>query len=123
MRLLLDTHAFLWWRTGTLSAPATAAIVDPRNDVFLSAASAWEIAIKRKAGRLRLDGDVVAMAAEDEIDPLDITFAHAMLAGEFPLHHRDPFDRLLVAQATAEGLILVTRDAAMSAYGVPILAA
>lgn len=123
MRLLLDTHAFLWWRTDSLSAPATAAIVDARNDVFLSAASAWEIAIKRNAGRLRLDGDVAAMAAEDEIDPLDITFEHAMLAGELPLHHRDPFDRLLVAQATVEGLVLVTRDGALSAYGVPILAA
>lgn len=123
MRVLLDTHAFLWWRTDQLSARATAAIADPTNEVFLSAASAWEIAVKRVTGRLRFDGDVASMAEQDGIRSLDITIAHATLAGELPMHHRDPFDRLLVAQAIVEQLVLITRDKAMDAYDVPLLLA
>lgn len=123
MRLLLDTHAFLWWRDDALSPRATEVIADPSNDVFVSAVSAWEIAIKRSIGRLKLDGDVEAMLHEDNMRALNITIAHATLAGELPLHHRDPFDRLLVAQATIEQLVLITGDKAMHAYDIPLLPA
>lgn len=123
MRILLDTHAFLFWRTDSLTERARDHIADPANEVYLSAASVWEISIKRGIGRLRMEGDVAEMAAEDDFVALPITFDHARLAGELPLHHRDPFDRLIVAQALCEGLVIATRDSALAAYDVPLITA
>lgn len=123
MNLLLDTHAFIWWIDGreALASPAFEAIIDPAAVVVVSAASVWEIAIERARGRLDAPGSM-----DDEIQvhgftALPITAEHAERAGGLPPHHRDPFDRMLVAQAQVEGLTLVTRDPALAAYEVRTL--
>ena len=120
--LLLDTHIFLWWRgepsrlTSTVrSRIATADLV------FVSVASAWEAAIKRSLGRLDLPDTMEAGVLASGFEKLLVTFSHAERAGALPPHHRDPFDRMLVAQAQAEGLTLVTGDRLLEAYGVEIL--
>jgi PIN domain nuclease of toxin-antitoxin system len=123
-RLLLDTHAFLWWLTDdpALSAAARDAIADPAAIVYVSAATIWEISIKTQLGRLEvLDADLVAEISASEFAELPIAARHADRAGRLPPHHADPFDRMLVAQAQLEGLVCVTRDPAFDAYGVPIL--
>jgi PIN domain nuclease of toxin-antitoxin system len=121
-RLLLDTHVFLWWRgepsrlsTGVRSSISTADIV------FVSAASAWEAAIKASLGRLGLPDTVEAGVLASGFEKLLITFSHAEHAATLPQHHRDPFDRMLVAQARAEGLTLVTHDRLLEPYDVEIL--
>ncbi len=126
MSLLLDTHAFLWWVTDSsdLSRRAREAIADPGTPVFVSAASAWEISIKRSLGRIDItDQDVANGIAESGFLELAISARHALKAGGLPDHHRDPFDRMLVAQSQVEGLTLITRDRALAAYEVPILPA
>ena len=123
MRLLLDTHALIWWLEGSrrLSRRATRAIEQQRSTIFVSAASAFEIAVKARLGRLtvppRVAGDLPAVLAEEGFTPLEITIAHAQLAGELPGAHADPFDRLLAAQARLEDLRLVTNDPAMKPLG------
>ena len=122
MRLLLDTHAYLWWLSGSarLGKRARAAIADPETPVFVSAASIWEAAVKSRLGRLELDGaDLVAQIAENDFLELQISAAHAQMAGGLPVHHRDPFDRMLVAQAQAEELRVVSRDPVFGLYDVP----
>lgn len=122
MNLLLDTHALLWWLADEeLSAPARAAIADPDRLVAVSAATVWEISIKRQLGKLEAPNDLLDAIAASGFEPLDITIGHADAAGALPPHHRDPFDRMLVAQARAEGLAIVTRDPAIEAYGVDTL--
>jgi len=125
MRLLLDTHAFLWWMEGgsDLSAEARAAIESPRSTVYLSAASAWEMSIKRAKGRLESPTDVVGAVEANGFRELPLSILHAQTLNELPPHHADPFDRVLIAQAQVEGLTIVTRDAAFEAYGVPLLPA
>ena len=123
MKVLLDTNAFLFWRNDSLTDRAREIIADPDNEVFVSAASVWEISIKAGIGRLRMPGNVAEMVAEDGFLPLAISFEHAQRAGGLPLHHRDPFDRLLVAQALCEVLVVVTRDPAFSAYDAPLITA
>jgi PIN domain nuclease of toxin-antitoxin system len=119
MRLLLDTHVFVWWYTDAdrLSATARQAIADPANEVSVSAVVAWEIAIKRALGRMRFDASVEQAVAEEGFLPLPITLRHAELVGALPRHHGDPFDRLLLAQAQAESMTLVSQDAQLRAYG------
>ena len=119
MRLLLDTHALIWWvgDDSHLGALAREAIASPENDVFVSPASIWEIGIKQKKGMLEAPDDLVA-AAERSFIEVPITFRHAEQAGMLPRHHDDPFDRMLIAQAQAEGLTIVTADAAIRRYGV-----
>ena len=113
--MLLDTRVLLWWLAGApLSAAASAAIADP---VHVSSASIWEISIKRAIGKVDVDGDLVALMGHD-FEPLPIVFAHAELAGRLPNHHHDPFDRMLIAQAVLERLVLVTRDGKLGAYDV-----
>jgi PIN domain nuclease of toxin-antitoxin system len=121
-RLLLDTHIFLWWRgdPDRLSAEARARIA-AADIVFVSAASAWEAGIKVSLGRLTLPDAVEAGVAASGFEKLLITFSHAERAAALPPFHRDPFDRMLVAQAQAEGLTLVTHDRLLEPYGVPIL--
>ena len=122
MNLLLDTHTFLWWLAGDPLEPAAAErIADPDVLVAVSAASAWEISIKQSLGMLRFDGDVADSVTGNGFEPLDISIAHAVRAGALPGHHRDPFDRMLVAQAQSEGLVLVTRDGRLNDYEVDIL--
>ena len=125
MRLLLDTHVFVWWAAADrrLREEARAAIAAPEATVAVSAASAWEIAIKRTTGKLRAPNDVEAQIARHRFSPLPITIAHALRAGDLPLHHADPFDRMLVAQAQAEGMTIVTRDPKIARYDVSTLAA
>ena len=125
MRLLLDTHAFVWW-TGAekrLGQAAHEAIADPRTAVFVSAVTAWEIAIKRAKGTLAAPADVRPAIAASGFVELPIAVDHAVVAGALPAHHRDPFDRMLVAQSQVERLVLVTADTVFPRYEVEILAA
>jgi PIN domain nuclease of toxin-antitoxin system len=125
VRLLLDSHAFLWAASapGELAPATRAAIQSSENDVFVSVASAWELAIKGSMGRLRMPPDLEAVLDRRGYQRLAISFAHAKVAGALPRHHGDPFDRMLIAQAQSEGLTLVTRDRVFSAYGIPLLKA
>ncbi len=124
MNLLLDSHAFLWWIDGgeALAPAAFEAIIDPDAVVVVSAASVWELAIKRATGKLTAAGVFEEEIAVHGFRPLSITAEHAERAGALPRHHGDPFDRMLVAQAQVEGLVLVTRDPALAAYDVRTLA-
>lgn len=124
MRLLLDTHALLWAlaRPDRLPAQTSEALRDLSNEVFVSAASTWEIAIKAALGKL--DGDVAAIAGEARnlgFTDLSVTVAHTLRVRDLEPHHRDPFDRILVAQALDEGLTIVTHDQAFGAYPAPTL--
>jgi PIN domain nuclease of toxin-antitoxin system len=124
LRLLLDTHAFLWWLAGdeALSDAARAAIADAGNDLFVSAASAWEIATKFRLGKLpgvaAIAGDLAAAVSDQGFIGLPIRPRHGQAAGALPGPHRDPFDRMLVAQALLEKLVLVSNEAVFDAYGV-----
>ena len=123
MNLLLDTHVLLWWVHGErIQREAAAAIADIDNVKFVSAASIWEISIKTARGKLRVD-EAFDSVVEDDFEPLPITYADARLAGSLPDHHRDPFDRMLIAQALNHDLLLVTRDSQMGLYGANILSA
>lgn len=125
MRLLLDTHALLWWLADDpkLAPEAVATIGKRSTAVLVSAASAWEIAIKQALAKLEAPSDLENQLELNGFEPLPITVAHAYAAGTLPRHHDDPFDRMLVAQAMAEGLTIVTRDERIARYPVPILAA
>lgn len=123
MRLLLDTHVLLWWLFGLprLGDTARTAIVSPGNDVHVSSVTGYEIRFKKALGKLDAPDDLRERLATDGFRDLPLTMAHAADAGDLPVHHRDPFDRMLVAQARAEGLTLVTSDRQLSAYDVPVL--
>lgn len=120
--LLLDTHVVLWWRAA--SSQVTPAVVEAIGDadaVFVSAASAWEVAIKMALGRLRLPDRFTTGVEESGFEQLVVTFDHAERAGALPPHHGDPFDRMLIAQALEERLTLVTHDRRFEPYGVEVL--
>lgn len=126
MKALLDTHVFLWWvgeRTDLLSAAAQEVLAT--EDLYLSPVTTAEIAIKMARGRLRIDepiGQVVSdMMRRHFLEPLPLEHRHAAALAGLPLHHRDPFDRLLIAQALAEGLAIVTGDAQFAHYGVDVV--
>lgn len=127
MRLLLDTHVFLWsaLEPDKISDQAQAAISDGENEVYVSVVTAWEIAIKQSLGKLTLVTFAelwvpqVIRRSGFEVLPLEIDTALAVRA--LPFHHRDPFDRLLIAHAATEGLTIVTHDDAFPAYGIPLL--
>ena len=127
MRLLLDTNALIWWIDDSprIRQQARAVITDPDNELYVSAASAWEIAIKVGLGKLAAPADVqrwLPAALEDQrFTPMAISVSHATGVEALPPHHRDPFDRLLIAQATAEGLSIVTGDQVFERYGVPVI--
>lgn len=124
MRILLDTHALIWALSSprTLTAKARAGIRDPDNVVFASAASTWEIAIKAALGKIDADLDEVSSGIEETgFRPLPISIAHTRRVRELPDLHRDPFDRILVAQAMEEGLTIVTNDPILPGYPAPIL--
>jgi len=124
MSLLLDTHVALWAITGddTLGSELLDQLRhDP--DIFLSPVSLWEITIKQAAGKLAGPPDLAERVRDMGFLELPVTHAHAIAAGRLPLHHRDPFDRMLVAQAVAEGLTLVSRDLSIGMYEVDILKA
>lgn len=124
MRVLLDTHALLWWLDGDrrLTRRARVAIADHGNRVMVSAASAWEISIKAHLGKLpgALDvaADIAGAVRSQQFDALDISILHAQRAGHLPGPHRDPFDRMLAAQAQLEDLPIVTNDPVFGAFAV-----
>lgn len=123
MRLLLDTHALLSWlfADGRLSGPAEESIERPGSQLIVSAVSVWEIAIKRSLGKLDAPEDLIERAEGAGAELLSITPRHARAAGALPYHHRDPFDRLLIAQAQLERCAIVTGDRAFPAYGVTVV--
>lgn len=125
MKFLADTHAFLWWlvEDPTLSAAAREALSSPEASVYVSAATVWEMAIKRRLGKIQFDGDLVAEIAASGFLELPIYAKHAQAAGDLPRHHDDPFDRILIAQAQIEGLTLISRDRQLEAYGAPLIRA
>ena len=124
MRVLLDTHTFLWWLDGDrrLSRRAHRTIADQANTVLVSAASAWEIATKARIGKLpgalEVAADIAGCLAAQQFDSLDITVLHAQRAGRLPGAHRDPFDRMLIAQAQIEDLPVVSNDTVFDDYSV-----
>ena len=122
-RLLLDTHVLLWWLSDDrrLGKRAREAIADPNNEAFASAVSGWEIAIKRGLGKLDAPDDLEEHVKGQGFKPLPITFGHTERVGKLPRLHDDPFDRMLVAQARTEGLVLITKDARIKRYGTPTL--
>ena len=122
MRLLLDTHALIWTAAepARLSDRAAAVIRDPDNDVYVSSVSGWEISIKRARGRLVFPDIDQAMLDALRLIELPVTLRHAAEVATLPDHHRDPFDRMLVAQARADHLTVVSRDRALDAYAVSL---
>ncbi len=127
MKLLLDTHTFLWLVEGSrnLSAASRTALTDPANELLLSVASIWELAIKTGNKKLALaeplDAFVARWTAAYQLAVLPIETAHALAVVGLPDHHRDPFDRILIAQALVDGTTLVSADARLTPYPVPIL--
>jgi PIN domain nuclease of toxin-antitoxin system len=122
VNLLLDTHALLWWlpdspRLGSRARRAIAAA----DIVYVSAATAWEIGIKKSRGKLRFDGNLEEQLSRDRVRPLSITLLHAWTGGQLPWGHSDPFDRMLVAQAMVESVTLVTTDKAIQSFSVPVI--
>ena len=121
MRLLLDTHVFLWWRAGREMRAEAMDAIRAADDVFVSAASAWEVSIKAAIGKLRLTASFADGVAQSGFVPLPINLHHAAVAGELPPHHRDPFDRMLLAQARLERLTLISHDRRLEPYGSAII--
>jgi PIN domain nuclease of toxin-antitoxin system len=119
VRLLLDTHILLWWGAGDrrLAKPARDIIAAPSNDVAVSAATFWEIAIKLSLGRIEIDlSELLAAVKADDFEEIDVSIEHTLQLRALPDHHRDPFDRMLIAQSIVEGRRLVTRDESILAY-------
>jgi PIN domain nuclease of toxin-antitoxin system len=123
VRLILDTHAALWWLSGDerFGTVAEEQLTDTTNQVLLSAAVVWEVAIKRSLGKLSAPDDVAATLVAAGAHPLPIRLDHAAAVEQLPWHHRDPFDRLLIAQATIERAAVVSADDALRAYDVRVI--
>jgi PIN domain nuclease of toxin-antitoxin system len=123
--LLLDAHALLWWLAddSELDASASRSIAEPSNAVLVSAATVWEVEVKRAAGRLEAPGELIEVLEQAGIDTLPVTASDAVRAARLPTHHADPFDRMLVAQAQRLDAFVVSRDRALSAYDIEVLPA
>ena len=127
MRILLDTHALLWfvWDDARLSGTARDRMMDPDAELFFSVASAWEMVIKTTTGKLQLGADVEtfleAALVNNRIATLPIEFRHVITTGALPQHHRDPFDRIIIAQAVSERLSIITGDPEFLKYAVPLI--
>lgn len=123
MQLLLDTHVLLWALSGDdrLAESAVDTIADGRNAVYVSAVSVWEAVTKQSLGKLRAPADLVAAIDEVGFRHLSLSLVHAGAVSELPRHHRDPFDRMLIAQARSDRLTLMTHDAAMQRYDVQLI--
>ncbi|HTM14404.1 MAG TPA: type II toxin-antitoxin system VapC family toxin [Bryobacteraceae bacterium] len=127
MKLLLDTHTFLWWNEASprLSKKALVLLSDPANTLLLSVVSAWELVLKTQTGKLRLPESlnvyVPTRMAHYAMHALPVSLAHALASESLPLHHRDPFDRLLIAQATIEGVPIVTADPEFRRYAIKVV--
>jgi len=125
MNLLLDTHVLLWWLDdhSILSKKIKAVIADGKNPVFVSAVVIWEITIKQALGKLEIPRNFRRVLDDQPFEMLDITVEHVHAVGDLPAYHRDPFDRMLVAQAKVERLTLVTRDIRLKKYKIPLITA
>lgn len=123
MRYILDTHVLLWWLDDSpqLSHSARAVIASKENFVMISAASVWEIRIKQAIGKLELPTNFEEILNSEPFERLSVTVAHAHAVGALPMIHRDPFDRMLIAQARCEGVTLITHDRALAQYDVGVL--
>lgn len=127
MNLLLDTHAFIWWdgEPVKLSPTVQSALQNPQNTIFLSVVSVWELQIKFQIGRLQLRQPIADIVDEqrrqNQLQILPVELPHVIQYGQLPLHHNDPFDRLLIAQALSEQIVLVSKDADISKYAVNTL--
>ena len=123
MRALIDSATLIWWFADDpqLGPEASRIIENPGTEAFVSVASVWEISLKRGIGKLRVEGEVAEWMEAGLMYDLPIRVDHAVRAGALPMHHRDPFDRMLVAQAQVEGLVLLTPDAALRTYDVPVI--
>ena len=127
LKLLLDTHALLWWLLDDqkLSQVARSALADASNHIYVSSASAWELATKQRIGKLPEIGDLVdklpAYIRKERFDLLSISLEHALYAGKLPGPHRDPFDRMLMAQSHLEKLAVITCDPVFCEYGIRVL--
>jgi PIN domain nuclease of toxin-antitoxin system len=121
--LLLDTHVLIWWDEGARLRAEGKSAIQHADVVFVSAVTGWEIAIKTSMGRLRPSRSVSEAISESGFEELPLRLHHAAALLRLPLLHRDPFDRMLLAQASAEHLTIVTRDAAFDAYGIPLVKA
>ena len=124
MGLLLDTHILLWWLSDDPLLPSAVrpAIASQDNEVMVSAAAVWEIAIKKAAGRLEAPDDLLDVLTTNDFQTLEIKATHALLAGSLPPHHSDPFDRMMIAQAQAENLTLISADERFPPHEVTLLA-
>lgn len=122
MNFLIDTHIVLWWlyNDSLLSRKEYEAIGDHNNSVFVSSISAWELSLKKNLGKLDVPDDFLEALSYSNFTPLALTVAHGGIAGALPLHHRDPFDRMIIAQAQSENLTVITHDRYFSRYDVPI---
>lgn len=125
MRLLLDSNALLWWldHDAPLDPDVRAMVDDVANQVAVSAATVWELGIKAASGKLRVPANLLELLDAQEVDVLGVTALHGAAAAALPLHHRDPFDRMLVAQAKLDDYVLVTADRRLADYGVATVAA
>jgi PIN domain nuclease of toxin-antitoxin system len=123
VRLLIDSHTFVWWSDASpaLGSAASAAIADPANEVLISVAALWELTIKVSSRKLSLPADLETLAASEGFAVLPIAFPHLRRLAELPRFHRDPFDRMMIAQALAERIPIATADKVFAAYGVQIV--
>ncbi|MGW9439900.1 type II toxin-antitoxin system VapC family toxin [Streptomyces sp. NPDC055607] len=122
MKLLVDTHVVIWW---LLDSPQLSGdvkdLLDTEEHAYVSAVTPWELSVKQALGKLDGPAELPELARDCQLRPLPVTAEHGIRAGRLPPHHRDPFDRILIAQAQAEGLTLVTRDKHIPRYDVPVL--
>ncbi len=124
MNLLLDSHCLLWWLGGMpMSGQASSAIADSSNEVYVSAVSIWELEIKSALGKLTIDADLIAEVEAAGLTWLPITALHGQVAARLPMHHRDPFDRMMIAQAQLESCSIVSRDSSFAQYSVALIEA
>ena len=121
MNLLLDTHVFLWWIDNRAVRADARGAIEAADRVYISLVSAWEVSIKVAVGKLRPVRAFESTIAESGFEKLPITFVHAEQVASLPTHHGDPFDRMLIVQAIAENLTVVTHDRRFEAYGIPLL--
>ena len=123
MRLLIDSHALLWWSDASPALGNTAheAIADPANEVLVSVAALWELTIKTSSGRLRLPADLETIVTSQGFAVLSVEFPHLTRLAGLPRLHRDPFDRMMIAQALTEGIPIATGDPAFAAYGAQVI--
>jgi len=123
MNFLLDTHILLWWleNDSKLSGEIRSVVSDPNNLIFVSAISSWEIAIKQSLGKLTLPNNLEEALDISRFEVLSITLAHGIRVADLPMHHKDPFDRMLISQALVEGLTIITVDDKFKLYEVSLL--